>query len=184
NIQSPTPDLAKELGLPDESAGVLVGGVMPGSAADKGGVKDGDVILELNGKKTSDPRNLQLVVAQTPPGSKISLRLLRSEGGRKPAEKTVTITLGELPKEAMAGRGREIPGQRGLSSADALDGVEVADLDARMRRRLDIPNAVRGALVSNVDQDSNAGEAGLRAGDVILEVNRQPVHSADEAIEQ
>ena len=182
NIQSLTPELAKEFNLPDESSGVLVAGASPDSAGEKAGLKDGDVILEFNGKKVSDPRNLQLLVAQTPPGTKVTLRILRSEGGHKPAEKNVTATLQELPREALASTRHGTPGEHRQSEKDALDGVEVADLDGRTRRRFDIPAGIRGALVANVDQESNSAEAGLQAGDVILELNRQPVRNADEAV--
>jgi len=65
---------------------------------------------------------------------------------------------------------------------DSLDGVQVADLDGRARQQFGVPNNLRGALVINVDQNSNAAEAGLRQGDVILEINRQPVRNADDAV--
>jgi serine protease Do len=87
-----------------------------------------------------------------------------------------------MSKEALAGSDQEQPGKRGQSKTDALDGVEVADLDAQARREADIPGNVRGALVTKVEQDSNAAEAGLRAGDVIIEIERKPVRSADEAV--
>jgi S1-C subfamily serine protease len=87
-----------------------------------------------------------------------------------------------MSKEALAGNGQGQPGGRSQSKTDALDGVEVADLDAQARREADIPGNIRGALVSKVDQDSNAAEAGLRAGDVISEIERQRVGSADEAV--
>jgi serine protease Do len=185
NIQPLTTELAHEFNLPDESSGVLVGGVTPNGAAEKAGLKDGDVIVELNGKKVTDPRSLQLLVAQTPPHSKASLRILRSaEAGAKPSEKTLTANLGELPAGAMAGGSQTAPReQRGQSSMDSLDGVEVTDLDASTRRHLDIPSSIRGAVVSSVEQDSNAGAAGLRAGDVILEIDRQPVHSSEDAVQ-
>src|SRR5208283_2956179 len=87
-----------------------------------------------------------------------------------------------IPKEAPARSGQGQPGERGQSKTDALDGVEVTDLDAQVRREVDVPGNVRGALVTSVDQDSNAAEAGLRAGDVIVEIEHQPVRGADEAV--
>ncbi len=179
SIQPLTSGLAKGLNLPAESGGVLVGGVSPNSAAEKAGVKDGDVILEVNGKKVADPRNLQLAVAQTPPGTKVTLRVLRGEVGRKAGEKTLTATLDELPSEALVGgpAGNESE----AATQDVLDGVEVTDLDGQVRRQLGIPASVRGAVVTNVDPNSAAAE-GLRPGDIILEINRQPVRSAEDAI--
>ncbi len=185
NIQPLSPELAKEFNLPDESSGVLVGGVSPNSPAAKAGLQDGDVITELNGKRVSDPRSLQLQVAQTAPGSKVNLRVLRSERGGKPATKTLAATLGEMPQEALAAMGgsRNSPEEdNGGKNMDALDGVEVTDIDASARRELNIPRTLHGALVTNVDQSSAAAEAGLRQGDVIVEINRQPVRNADEAV--
>jgi serine protease Do len=182
HIQSLTPDLAKEFNLPDESSGVLVAGINPNTAAAKAGIRDGDVIVEFNGKKVSDSRNLQLLVAQTPPGTKVSLRVLRGEPGKAPAEKNYNLTLAELPQETMAGRGRNAPEEGTQQGTDALDGVEVTDLDAAARRQLSIPRSVQGALVVNVDSDSTAAEGGLSQGDVILEINRQRVRSADDAV--
>jgi serine protease Do len=122
-------------------------------------------------------------VSQTAPGSKITLRILRSAENGKPAEKTVTATLAELPKEYLVTDERGSSREHGQTGTDALDGVEVADLDARVRRQIDIPRNVQGALVSNVSQDSNAAEAGLRPGDVILEIDHHSVHSSDEAVQ-
>jgi serine protease Do len=183
NIQPLTPELATEFGLPDESSGVLVGGVAPKSASDKAGLKDGDVIIEFNGKKVSDPRNLQLMVAQVAPGTKVTLRVLRGETGHRATERTVTATLGELPQNAFsAGKIRGPSGEHGEQGLDALDGVEVADLDSRARSQFDIPNSVHGALVTNVEQDSNAAEAGLKPGDVLVEINRQAVRGSEDAV--
>lgn len=183
NIQPLTPELAKLFHLPDESSGVMVGGVSPDSAAEKAGLKDGDVILELNGKKVSDPASLQLLVAQTPPGTQVNLRILRSAENGKPSEKNVAAMLAELPKEYLVTDEGGNPKQHSQSGTDALDGVEVTDLDARVRRQVEIPRNVQGALVSNVSQDSNAAEAGLRPGDVILEIDHHPVKGSDEAVQ-
>lgn len=182
SIQPLSRDLASAFKLPDESSGVLVGGVSPGGAAEKAGIKEGDVILSVNGKKVSDPRTLQLVVAQTSPGTKVKVVVLRGERDKKPEEKTLTATLGTLPSDMFSSRNRANPEDPSGQEMDALDGVEVADLDTRSRREYSIPNNVRGALVFNVDPESNAAEAGLRPGDVILQINREAVRSAEDAV--
>jgi serine protease Do len=178
SLQPLTPSLAKGLGLPAESSGVIVGGVQPASAAEKAGFKDGDLITEVNGKKVADPRNLQLIVAQISPGTKINVKVLRGDG-KKASEKTLSAILGELPSDMFGGpsdSAKEAP-----EGEDVLDGVEVTDLDSQVRRQFGIPANIRGALVTNVDPNSNAAE-GLRPGDVILEINRQPVKNAEDAI--
>ena len=178
SLQPLTPSLTKGLGLPAESSGVLVGGVQPDSAAEKAGFKDGDLIMEVNGKKVADPRNLQLIVAQISPGTKINVKVLRGDG-KKGSEKTLSAILGELPSDVFGGpsdSSNEDP-----EGEDVLDGVEVTDLDSQVRRQMGIPANIRGALVTNVDPSSSAAE-GLRPGDVILEINRQPVKSSDDAI--
>jgi serine protease Do len=171
-----TPDLAKQFNLPNIN-GALVTSVEPDSPAGKAGFKDGDFVTEFDGKKVKDMRQLRLLVSQTAPGKKVALRVVR-EG----KEKSLTATLAEIPKEVLARSGQGQPGERGQSKADALDGVEVTDLDAQVRREGDVPGNVRGALVTNVDQESNAAEAGLRAGDVIVEIEHQPVRSAEDAV--
>ncbi len=181
NIQPLTPELAKEFNLPDESSGVLVGGVTPNSAAAKAGVQDGDVVVGLNGKKVTDPRNLQLLVAQTPPDTEIKLQVLRGQPGGQPVEKTLTAKLGELPQEKQARR-RNAPNEPNTSNMDALDGVSVSDIDSAARRRFNIPGNVNGALVVNVEPNSYAAEAHLQPGDVVTEINRKPVRNADEAV--
>jgi serine protease Do len=171
-----TPALAKEFGLPSMN-GALVTTVEPESPAAKAGFQPADFVTAFDGHEVKDMRQLRLLVAQTAPGKTVKLRIVR-EGG----EKTLSATLGELPKEDSARRGRQQPKERGKAEKDALDGVEVTDLDAQTRREADVPRRVRGALVARVEQDSNAGEAGLHPGDVIVEIDRQPVSSADEAV--
>lgn len=68
------------------------------------------------------------------------------------------------------------------SDTDSLDGVEVADLDANTRQELNVPDNVKGAIVSNVEPGSNSAEAGLQRGDIILEIDRKPVQDADQAV--
>jgi len=173
-IQPLTPDLAREFKLPEKQNGALVGEVNDGTPAAAAGLKEGDVITELDGKAVSDSRHLRLMVSQTPPATKVKLTVLRAGKSH-----TLTATLGELPgADAKTGLRKSGSGK----TEDTLDGVEVADLDNRARRQYDIPNNLRGALVTRVDPDSLCYEAGLRQGAVIMEINRKPVRSADDAV--
>src|SRR2546425_331817 len=174
-IQPVTPELAKEFKLP-ENTGALVGDVTPRSPAAEAGLKEGDVIVEFNNKKVTDSRHLRLIAAQTAPGTKVPMKILRDD-----KEETFTVKLGELPTQGLAKAGQHSGELRRGTQADALDGVIVENLDARYRRQFNIPNQVHGALVVDVDAASPAAAAGLRPGDVILEINRQAVNSAHEA---
>lgn len=176
-IQDVTPGMAKEFEL-KERAGALVGGVPEDTPAAKAGLQPGDVITEFNGKKVPDSRQLRLWVSQTPPNSKATFKILRD--GK---ERTVSTTLGELPSEMAGGpSGRSRPGSPQQPS-DALEGVEVTDLDRASRRQGNVPANVQGALVTSVDPTSQAAAAGLREGDIIMEIKRQKVRNAQEAID-
>ncbi|MDE3066603.1 MAG: Do family serine endopeptidase [Verrucomicrobiota bacterium] len=170
-----TPSLAQDFHVSDES-GALVDDVLPGTPAEKAGIEPGDVIIGVNGKKVTDADSLRLHVSELSPGSEATLKLLRNGH-----EKTVTVTLGELPEEAENG-GSNKSGAQAQASTDALDGVTVSDLDADARQELHIPANIHGALVTDVDPDSNAARAGLRQGDVILQINHHPVENAQDAV--
>jgi serine protease Do len=177
-LQPLNPELAERLELKDQG-GALVAGVEEGFPAAEAGVKAGDLIMEFNGKKVAGDRQLRLMVSQTPPKSKATLKVLRNG---KP--KTIQVTLAELPNErTLSGMLRRGGEPDGGGNNETLEGVEVSDLDGRSRRQYSIPNNVRGALVTSVDPASKAAEKGLREGDVILEIERKPVTSADQAIE-
>jgi len=181
SIRPLSPGMATALGLATEGGGVVVGDVSRGSGAEKAGLKTGDVIVELNGKKVADPRTLQLLVAQTAPGANASVRILREQRGEKPLEKNLTVALGTLPQDAFT-RGRiEIPEEEDSGASDALSGVEVVDLDGRARRRYEVPDNIKGVLVVKVDPNSNSAEAGLRSGDVLILIDQKPVQTAKDA---
>lgn len=172
-IQPVTEALAREFKLKDQS-GALVGEVTAKSPAEEAGLKNGDVIVEFNGRKVSDSRHLRLMAAQTAPGTRVTLKAIRD--GK---EQTFKVKLGELPAEALAKAGRG--GWRGGGSqGEALRGVDVADLDPRTRRQFDLPTDVRGVVILSVDSDTAAAAAGLQPGDVIVEFNRRRVTSANE----
>lgn len=178
NLQPLTPELAERLEF-KEQGGALITEVLEGTPAAEAGMKPGDLVVEYNGKKVADYRQLRLMVSQTAPKTKTTFKVFRDGKIR-----TYTVTLAELPTErAMSGflrRGGEP--ERG-GEAETLEGVEVGDLDSRNRRQFNIPTHVRGALVTNVDPNSNAYADGLRTGDVILEIERKAVTNADEAVE-
>src|SRR5206468_10256916 len=96
-------DLAKEFNLPDTS-GAMVTEVMPNTAAAKAGLQSGDVIRSVDGKKITDRDQLRLMVSQLAPGAKVTLKVLRGDNGKTPAEKTIVATLGTLkPEDAVGG---------------------------------------------------------------------------------
>ena len=144
-----TPELAKEFKLPDEN-GALVGGVQPGTPAAAAGLKEGDVIIEFNGRKVTDSSQFRVMVAQTRPESKVTLKLIRD--GK---ERTINAKLGTLPEE-LGGMPGSAPSRPSEPASGALDGVQLGDLDSRLRRQYDIPAEVQGALVTNVEAGSAA----------------------------
>jgi serine protease Do len=166
-IQNVDRTFAKTLGL-DRSIGALVSSVTPDSAADKAGVKVGDVILSFNGLEILQSSDLPPMVGNTAPGTKVRLRLLRD--GK---EREFTAVLGEVPSDdSVAGSGT---GGSGKSSSGVL-GLVVQTPSAEEREQLGL-DAKEGVLISRVVGDA-ARRAGLREGDVILRVGRTAVASA------
>ena len=171
-IQSLTPDLATAFKV-QRTNGALVSDVVSGGPADRAGIKSGDVIINFNDTAVEDSRQLKLRVAETPPGSKVSLVIDRSG-----EQKTLNLTVEKLPEENAA---REQSPSSGTKH-ESLAGVGVTDLDQNLRSELKAPQSLRGAVVSEVSPDSAAYTAGMRAGDVILEINHKPINNAQDAI--
>ena len=176
NIQDVTPTLAKEFDL-EGNDGALVAGVTDGSPAEKAGLKAGDIITKFNGKTVRDSRQLKLQVAQTSPKAKVSVEVLR-DGDTK----TLTVQLKEFPRNELASSSRR-GNDSGSEAEETLKGVVVGNIDEQAREQLKMPSDLKGAIVTDIDESSAAYEAGLREGDVILEINRKPVASADDAVE-
>jgi serine protease Do len=173
-IQDATPELARQFNVPENTSGALIGEVTEKSAAAEAGLKIGDLIVDLNGTPVKDSRNLKLMVGRLAPGDKVAVKVLRD--GK---EKTFTVTLKEMPEEKLASADKGSDG----NDSDALNGVAVGEIDSAARRQFNIPDRVNGALITDVDQNSASYDAGLRPGDVIQEIDRKRVSSADEAVE-
>ena len=178
--QDLTPTLAESLGLKAQR-GALVADVQPDSPAGKAGLKNGDVITAVNGDKVEDANRLTFAIGAVSPGTKVELDVLRD--GKT---QTLTVTAGERPGNlARAGRGARHGAPEELAKNDegVLNGVAVDDLTPQLRQQLNLPGRLKGAVIASVEPDSAAAKAGLRAGDVILEINKKPVTSAEDAVE-
>jgi serine protease Do len=175
-LQDITPGLAKSFDLPDQK-GALVSDVFFNTTAEKAGIKSGDVIIGFNGKDITDAHSFQLAVSECAPGSSAAVKLLHN--GRP---ETVTVMLTELPVEVAPSDNDQKKTASAKPMIDALAGVAVADLEPEVRRQLGMPPGAQGALVSNVEPASNSADAGLQYGDVIMEIDRQPVSNSSDAV--
>ena len=155
-VQPVTSDLADSLGL-KHVGGAIIGKVTPDSAADHAGLKRGDVIQSFNGQAVTDINSLRNHVADAQPGSTASVVVVRDG-----SEKTVSVKLEEADVSKESARNRE-PGS-----------VDKGALGIAVERNS------KGLVITEVNPDSRAADAGLQQGDVILEVNRQAVKSVDE----
>jgi Do/DeqQ family serine protease len=166
NIQTVTSDLARSLGL-SEVRGALVSGVEADSPAQKAGLRRGDVITAVNGSAVKDSNDLRNDVAQLQPGSTVKLTVMRD--GK---EQAVNVTLSER-KAAAAER------EEGASAGESGGfGMAVEPLTRDRAQELGLSNT-SGVVIVDVQPDGRAADAGLRPGDVILEVDRRPVTSPE-----
>lgn len=170
SLNDVTPDNAKFFKL-DEAYGAIVSQVTPDSPASRGGLKQGDVVSQINGKKIANGSALQMAVSQLTPGTNISLGVMRDG---KPV--SVNLTVGQFSKNSeVAENGADKP-QRGKL------GLAVGDLTSDARQQINAPDELKGAVVQSVRPGSPAEDAGLQPGDVILEVNRKTTASAKDFV--
>ena len=166
-IQRVTPELAKSFGLA-EAHGALVSDVANGSPAAKAGVKSGDVIVEYNGRKVARSEDLPRAVAETPIGREVSLTVIRDG-------KRVTLQ----PRVARLQEPASPTTRASADDAHGSLGLAVQNVTPDMARELGLDQP-HGVVVRDVRQDSAAANAGVRPGDVIVAVDRQPVKNVDD----
>jgi serine protease Do len=158
-IQQVTPDLARSFGL-KIAEGALVADVQKDSPADHAGLRRGDIILDYNGKKLDRAHQLPTLVAESEIGEALPVTVLRN-GDRT----TLNVTIGEMPESELASE----------SSKSATEwGLSVADITPALRQRFDLEDD-SGVIVTGVEPGSLADEAGIRPGDVVMEIDREPV---------
>jgi serine protease Do len=166
-VQGITSDLAAGLGL-DKAEGALVSGVTPDGAAEKAGIKRGDVILSYQGRPVVDTNAFRNEIAATKPGTTVTLQVMR-DGSTRDVKAT-------LEAMAAAGEGRRLNGEGEGSSARY--GMTVEPLTPEVAARLGLDRDAKGVVITNVDPSGAAASAGLREGDVIQQVNGKSVDDA------
>ena len=158
-IQRVTPAIAEPLGL-DKATGALVAEVLKGTPAEQGGMRVGDVIIEFDGREVKESNDLPIIVAQTPVGREVSVKVLRD--GR---EVVLSVTIGELKeKQLLASPKRE----RKL-------GLTVQEVTPQIAESLGLEEGTGGVIVTAIEPGGPGNEAGFRPRDVILEIDRQPI---------
>jgi serine protease Do len=163
-----TPDNAKFFNL-NGTTGAVIAQVTPNSPASRAGLKEGDVVTAVNGQEVQTGGDLQVAVSEVAPGTKIQLEVQRNGHPDK-----VDLTVGEYHHDD------EVAASTGDDSGHPRLGISIADLTPDIRQQLNLPSDVQGVAVAQVQPASPAEDAGLAGGNVILELNRQPVKSAEE----
>jgi len=175
-IQVVTPDIAEQFKL-GSARGALVTDVTPGSPAEKAGIIRGDVIRTVNGYEVKDTLALVNRIAEADVGSNLTIELVRDG-----ENKTVVAKVTEQPADFKTAMNRSQdedqnstePGQNSI-----FGGVQVENLNPQIRARAKIPPNVNGVIVTRIDPNANAAEQ-LRPGDVIEQINRQPISNVDD----
>ena len=168
-VQPISADIAKSLGL-DNLKGGLVTNVEPESAAARAGIRQGDVIVEVEGRSIADGNELRNVIAGTKPGTTVNLKVVRD--GRP---ETVKATLAELPSK----KGEELSTSNDEGSRGKF-GMSVQPLTPELAEQFELKRGTRGLVITEVDPDGAAADTGLQPGDVIQKINGRDVASVAE----
>lgn len=177
-LQAVTPELAEGMHLP-HTEGALIANVSEGGPADKAGIKQGDVVLDFDGKPIKEMRMLPRLVAEAPIGQKVPVTIFR-----KGEKRNVDVVLGELTESAEKAANKPTGKSEQSGNKQTYDlsllGLELGKLDDAKRKELNLPQDLRGVLVTEVRPDGPAAEKGLSKGDVIVEVDQKEVASPEE----
>ncbi len=169
SIQELTRDLARQFGTAD-TQGVLISDVLADSPAKRAKLERGDIVVEFDGRAVENPTQFRNLVAQTPIGKKVHVKLLRS--GK---ERDLEVTIAEQPK-TMAQSESPVDESGETRSAGAFAGMDVRELTPELARRFNLPrDGQGGVIVARIAEGSPAGEAGLQVGDLVTEINRKPI---------
>ncbi|HEY5046395.1 MAG TPA: DegQ family serine endoprotease [Rhizomicrobium sp.] len=174
-VQQVTSDLAEGMGLP-AAEGALVADVTPNGPAAKAGIRNGDLVTGFDGKAVPDSRALPRVVADTAIGRTVEIDVLRK--GKK---ETFRVTVAKLDDGDAEGVPKSVKISAAMPTSKLSQlGLSLTTLDGDARTKYHLAGEVQGVVVSAVDPDSAAGEKNLQPGDVIVEVQNQPVHTPQE----
>ena len=171
-IQSVTPELAEGLKMA-KPMGALIAAVTDGGPADKAGIRQGDVVIKFNGQDIDEMRHLPRIVAETAFDTSVPVVVLRQ--GK---EMTFQVKVGELDETAENKAAESAPQPSKPKAPDAsktILGLSLAEMSEQLRQRYNIADEAAGVVVLNVDSKSNAAGKGLKAGDVIVEVDQNSV---------
>ena len=176
-IQTVTDDLAKSLGL-DRAYGALVASIIPGSPAEKAGIKAGDVILNFNGSEVTEMRKLPRLVAETAVNNNTTVVIWRNE-----KEKKINVTIAEMDEEEkIIAADNDNNRQDEVFKEELIKevGITVSQIDNNLRLKQNIPDNVNGLFITKVEQNTEAETKGIRAGDVIQEINQSPLKTIND----
>ncbi len=168
-------NIASALGLPKDR-GELVRTVQPGEPAARAGIQQGDVIVRVNGRDVTPDETVSYLIANTQVGSRVPIEVIRD--GRR---QTLTVAVGERPTEEALARqmggdqDQNLPDEQVTAGPEQALGLALQPLTPPLAQAAGLPPGSRGVLVTGVDPNSDAAEKGIRRGDLILSVNRQPV---------
>jgi Do/DeqQ family serine protease len=171
-VQKVSSDIASSLGM-KETGGVIVSQVQPGSAADRAGIKQGDVITTLNSLTVNDPNTFRNAVAGTQPGSPVTLNIVRNGNSQQ-----IKATLGEFTPDKGDAEDEDASNPKDKTGSTGRLGIGVQPVTPETIRQLQLPAGTTGLLVGQVDPNGPASDAGIQEGDIIVQVNQQPIRSA------